>query len=104
MNGWEITTVSANGATKSDATVVTRNSPSMVINVLTNANSTDYSIQLPLSPVTGDAADVCVGSTFAQATVWLGIVSSNVNFDTVNTGRCRSYRYINGPSWNVYSS
>lgn len=105
MNGWEITAVSAHGGTSSEATIIVRNSPSMVVNVTTNGNSTDLAVQLPISPVIGDFVEVCVGSTTYSASIWLGTTvlnSSTTHYDAVETGKCRSYRYISGPLWNRY--
>lgn len=106
MNGWSITTVNAAGATSSEATVVARNSPWMIVHPIIDAGSTNYSIQLPTSPVTGDLVEVCVDSTSNGAsTVWLGttvINSSTTHFESVPTGTCRPYRFISGSYWNRY--
>lgn len=104
MNGWEITTVSANGNGSSQATVITRNSPSMVVNVITSCDI-DTAVQLPVSPTVGDFVDVCLGSTLHAATVWIGTTvldSSTSHFDALDPGKCRLYRYISGSFWNRY--
>lgn len=54
----------------------------------------------------GDLVEVCTNSTAsANVTVWLGTTvlnSSTTNYDSIGSGKSRSYRYISGPIWTTY--
>ena len=105
MNGWSITTVNAAGTGSSEATVISRNSPWMVVNAVTSISSiNNYAVQLPVNPEVGDLVEVCVGSTSPLfGYVWYGatvIDSSTTLYEQVSQGITRSYRFISGPRWN----
>ena len=61
MNGWTITTVNAAGATSSEATVIVRDSPWMVVSVITSEDLVQRAVQLPVSPTVGDLVEISVG-------------------------------------------
>ena len=107
MNGWSINTVNAAGGTSSEATVIVRDSPWMVVNVITSEDLVQRAVHLPISPTFGDLVEVSVGlgSSLATAQVWLGttvIGSSTTHVEGVDPGRSRLYRYISGPFWNRF--
>lgn len=104
MNGWTITNVTAIGTLSSQAPVITRDSPSMIVNSI--VESGNIAVQLPTSPQMGDLIEVCVSSTCVTGGyVWYATTqgSSLYLWEEVPPGKCRSYRYISGPSWNRYS-
>jgi hypothetical protein len=106
MNGWSITTVAAAGVLSSEATVIVRDSPWMVVNTIVDVNSSNIAVQLPTNPSFGDVVEVC-GSSSSNGSgyVWYALTpgSSLYLFQDLGHGQCRSYRYISGPSWNKYS-
>lgn len=104
MNGWQITTVTAAGINSSTATVITRDSPWMVVNLIVDGNSNNIGAQLPVSGVeTGDLVEVCVGSTSnSVGNVWYGatvIDSSTTLVTQIDRGRMHSFRFLSGSQW-----
>ena len=106
MNGWQVTTVTAEGTTSSEALVLEQTSPWMIFNVITSNDPETTSVQLPISPNLGDFVEVCVGSDMLQPGVaWIGTTalgSSTTHYDQIDIGKCRSYRYVSGSYWNRY--
>lgn len=104
MNGWSITTITAAGNSAAEAAVLTRVSPWMVVDLITDETTSQRAIHLPLSGVqVGDLIEVCADlANTGHATVWLGttvINSSTTNSDTIDPGRQRTYRYVSGSLW-----
>lgn len=105
MNGWSLTAVNAAGTGSSEATIITRDSPHMVVDL--TVSSSNHAVQLPLNATAGDLVEVCVGSSAGSfGYVWYGTTvaeSGSVYYDQVDAGKCRFYRFISGPRWNRYT-